>query len=373
MYGYTFFLLLCTPFVVAAHGSGSIVPAPVPVTMAVYAGVCAVIVTWFIAMRTERTRIPLSFRIHIPTRVLQGALACLAAIFVVSFSAGALPLVWWLGFMTFGVVFCALVRLPIDVPHAQLQKKSLAPAVLFLLFCGEFFIPAFQTNQGLFFVLCGYTLVCVSAWMLWGNAILRHEVCARLVHALGTVAVFRTPHVDTTVTNTDRLLISILVVATSFDGLLHSEYWRSLREMFGISAENTFAAALFFLTAVLVFNILYYIAIALMRDDIKAVREYTIQTLANHFTPAFVPIAIGYCLAHNMTRIPFLFSESYIVYTWGLQLGCIILGHVLSVLVSHTRAQALFAASQVKKSQISMTVYMVLITGVSIMMLQAPL
>lgn len=366
-------LTLSVPSIVCAHGSGAVIPAPVPVTMAVYAGIFAVIATWLVMLRKKQK--PTTYwYVQLPRYAFPLFLVVLTLMCIVATATNTLPLFWWFGVMTLGVVLSALISFSVDMRRVDAEKFSLAPLILFLLFAAEFFVPQFQTTKGIFFVIISYVLVITLALMVRGKSVLRHELGTRFVSALGSAAFVRTSRHASHLTHTDRWLITILVVATSFDGLLHSEYWRSLSLMLGIDTAALMPSLSLFASAVLLFNVFYYITVILMRDDIGARGEYSLSTLATHFTPAFVPIAIGYCLAHNVTRVPQLFADEYIVYTWGAQLACIIIGHILSVRVSHERAWALFQNQRrVTRSQFSMTVYMVLITGVSIMMLQAPL
>lgn len=366
-------LTLSVPSIALGHGSGSIIPAPVPVTMAVYAGICAVIATWFVMLRKKQKLTTYRY-VHLPRYAFPVFLIVLTLMCIAATATNTLPLFWWFGVMTLGVVLSAFISFSVDMTQADAEKFSLAPLILFLLFAAEFFVPQFQTTSGIFFVVISYVLAITLALMIWGRSILRHELGTRFVSALGSAAFVRTSRQVPHLAHTDRWLITILVVATSFDGLLHSEYWRSLSLTLGVENGALLPSLTLFASAVLLFNVLYYITVTLMRDDIGATGEYSLSALATHFTPAFVPIAIGYCLAHNITRVPQLFADEYIVYTWGAQLACIIIGHILSVRVSHERAWALFQnQARVTRSQFSMTVYMVLITGVSIMMLQAPL
>ena len=365
--------LLGLPTIVFGHGSGSVVPAPVPVMMAVYAGIFAVIATWLMTLRADWRQS--AYRpYHLPRWSLPAFLMLFFVAGVVAMALDALPFFWWFGVMTVGIVVSGIISFPVYSARDSHERFSLAPLLLFALFAAEFFVPQFHTTQGLFFVLTSYILIVTVALMLFGRHVLRHELATRFVSALGSATPLRGTTALRHLTSTDRWLITIFVIATSFDGLLHSEYWRSWCAYWGIEVGAVVPSLLFFAGAVCIFNLCYFITIMLMRDDVHAVSEYQLSTLAHHFVPAFVPIAIGYCLAHNLTRLPQLFVDEYIVYTWGMQLMCIILGHILSVLVSHDRAWALFGdASRVKRSQFSMTVFMVIITGVSIMMLQAPL
>lgn len=372
MYTLIIVLAACIPSVALGHGSGAVVPAPVPVTMAVYAGICAVVATWLMTFRMSG-HYPTHRSYHLSPWSLPVFLILFFAAVLVTTAYDALPFLWWFGVMTIGVVISAVVSFPVYTQAKSNEGFSLAPLFLYALFAAEFFIPQFHTTKGLFFVLMLYTLVVTLALILFGRSVLRHELVTRFISALGSA----TPVRNTTsrhLTSTDQWLITTFVVATSFDGLLHSEYWRSWCAYWGIDVGAVIPSLLFFAGAICVFNLCYFITMMLMRDDIHAISEYRLSTLAHHFVPAFVPIAVGYCLAHNLTRIPELFVDEYIVYTWGMQLTCIIVGHVLSVFVSHERAWALFGdATRVRKSQFSMTVFMVIITGVSIMMLQAPL
>ncbi len=372
MYRVLIAFFLCIPYEALGHGSGSVVPAPVPVSMAVWAGIFAVVATWLLTLRGVLHYN--TYHYKYPRFLLPMFLIVFFCVSVAAVATDMLPLFWWFGVMTVGVVVSSLVSFPIDIGRTSAHRVSLAPLLLFSLFAAEFFVPQSQTTQGLFFLITSYVLIVTIALMASGKKILRHELVTRVLVALGSAAPVRSSFEQPVPTTTDRWLILILVIATSFDGLLHSEYWRSWTAYWGIEATAALPALFFFAAAVVAFNVCYFIAIMLMRDDIRAVDEYSLTTLANHFVPAFVPIAIGYCVAHNITRVPQLFAPEYIVYTWGVQLACIIVGHVLSVCISHHRAQVLLGtASRVRRSQLSMTVFMVLITGVSIMMLQAPL
>lgn len=372
-----FALLVFAPSLVSAHGSENIVPAPVPVSMAVLTGVLTILVTVFFSLYRSMPELVSRYCI----RISHNFGYMLSVIWIAALGIGVLTHtltdVWWLGMMAVGLVLCAIVSLSALFPRELYGSLgfSIAPLVLIILYYGEFYIPAFQTHEGLEYVLGLYLCFIIVGVCIAGFSFLKHDVITRTVLALGMSAPF---YVRTRAHKipdfADQLIISTIIIATSFDGLIHSDYWKWVHEMISLSEENIFVSGLLFMGAIALFNVTYFITIALMRDDVRAEGEYTVMRLATRFIPAFAPIAVGYCIAHNLTRIPFLFNESIIAYTWGLQLLCIIIGHVWSVLVSHEIAAGVFGDTpRTRRSQVSMTVYMVIITTISILMLQAPL
>lgn len=379
MYILSVLALFCVPLSAFAHGSGAVVPLPVPVTMALYAGIAAVLVTFFISMRIRTVPLVHRYGVPVPLWSVQLLSVFLLSVLLASYVYEVTGFFVWFVIMTLGVTICAVITFEELYDARRFVGFSFAPVLLIVLFVGEFFVPAFQTSQSLFSILFCYILVFIVLGMASGVSILRHELFTRLLITLGSAApikVFTQPkrphaHLPQFV---DTILISTLIIATTFDGLLHSAYWRSIQEAFQLGEGNMFVGALVFCAAVALFVLFYFVALVLMRDDIGAGDEYTLVQLARTFTPIFVPIAVGYVVAHNITRIPQMFEPEVISYTWGLQLMCIIAGHIWSVFLSHAIAHDFFGSeSRVRRSQVSMAVFMVIITGVSILMLQAPI
>ncbi len=365
------------PSLVSAHGSENIVPAPVPVSMAVLTGIFTILITVFFSLYRSMPSLVSRYSMRVP----QSFGFMLVVVCVLALGAGVathtLSDVWWLGMMAGALVLCAVVSLSALFPrslHGSLGF-SIAPLLLVILYYGEFYIPAFQTYEGLAYILGLYLCFVILGVCIMGVAFLKHDVITRTVLALGMSApAYVKASAQKIPDFADQLLISTIIIATSFDGLIHSDYWKWIHEVLYLPEGNILISGLLFVGAIALFNLTYFITIVLMRDDVRAEREYTIMQLATRFIPAFAPIAVGYCIAHNLTRIPFLFHESIITYTWGLQLLSIIIGHVWSVLVSHEIAAGVFGDTpRTRRSQVSMTVYMVIITTISILMLQAPL
>lgn len=365
------FLCILSPLVVSGHAAGATVPAPIPVMFAVYAGVGSVIATWVLLLWKKNLPLRLKIiRLPRPVPLLLVGLILLGLLS--SYYYGIFAFAWWFGVMTLCMFFASLVSM--GRYKNDTTQVSYAPAILFLLFCGEFFVSQFQTNEGLFYVVMWYALLCVLCAVLFGEKWIRHEVMIRTITALGAQAPIQTHSRIYLPTSTDRWILVILIVATSFDGLLHSQYWRSFQAYFAIPETATMYSVLFFAGAVCIFMLAYMVTVLFLRDDINMAHAFSIQEIMNHFAPAFVPIAVGYSIAHNLSRIPYLFSESVIIYTWLLQIIAIIIGHIISVIVSHQRARTLFSnETQARHSQVSLTVFMMIITGMSIIMLQAPL
>jgi hypothetical protein len=78
-------------------------------------------------------------------------------------------------------------------------------------------------------------------------------------------------------------------------------------------------------------------------------------------------------LAHNCTRVAFLFSGPYAVYGWVAQVLLIIIGHVWGTLLAHHIANKIFHTEALaRRSQYALLVAMLIITTISLWMLQAP-
>lgn len=374
---------LLIPSFVIAHGSGDVVPAPVPVTIAVFAGLLAVLLTFFFTLMWEHTAEVKHTRIHMPRSSRKVFFIGAATLFTILYSYDVLAFAFWAFIVPWGVFLTVLISTEDSSQSARDSKRiyaswSLAPFFLCGLFLFEFFMPASNTSQGIMSVLLLYSVFMIVGRYVDSDFLLRHELLHRTKRLLRGVHHVRLvesrnahPARVGTMYDTEILLLAVLITATSFDGLMHSSYWSVFSEVLG---ESALISGALFIVCTGCFLLLYTITIALMHDDVHEKTSLTRSDFMRLFVPAFVPIAVGYLIAHNITRVTFLFTPEYITYAWTFQIACIIIGHVWATIISHRIALAtLVDATVARRSQYGMLVCMLIVTAVSIFMLQAPL
>jgi len=190
-----------------------------------------------------------------------------------------------------------------------------------------------------------------------------------------------------------RGLAAFVVIAigtVSYDGASATTWFRST---FGGLTESTGGQTLLLVSAVLVIGAAYWLAsaaAALMVGD-----EWTANRVASRFAHTLVPIALAYAVAHYLTLI--LFEGQQLVAAvsdpfalgwdlfgtadrkvdffitaaepiWYIQVGVIVSGHVLGVILAHDRALTDFGRGAVR-SQYAMLLLMVALTTLGLLIL----
>ena len=140
--------------------------------------------------------------------------------------------------------------------------------------------------------------------------------------------------------------------------------------------------------------------IILDRSDPSGKSQVSVQEIVAHFIITLLPIAIGYHVAHYLSylliagqlAIPLLSdpyslgwdllgTNDYRIHigiinartTWHVTLAAIILGHALSIFLSHVQSLALVPRTNRSLIQLPMVTLMVFYTGISLWILAQPI
>ena len=181
-------------------------------------------------------------------------------------------------------------------------------------------------------------------------------------------------------------VIAVLIGSTGFDGLTRTAFWRD-----NIDPNSTVMGTLGLLAMIVIAAALYQLGARaagwLTRSDAGP--------LPGVFASSLVPIALGYAVAHYFSlfmlegqrplalvsdplgngadwfgsadrAIDYFLSTDLTAY---IQIGAIVVGHILGVIVAHERAVASFRGRQAVTSQYPLLAVMVLFTlgGVSLL------
>jgi hypothetical protein len=367
-----FFLIAILALPVVTFGHGGLIelpPASLPVSFAVWAGVISVIGT-FLYTFTFRKKLPEAReRVHVSWRALCGFLL---SMLLIGYVFGNLPLFFWVGAVAGGMTLLLLTNGRGEL--RALRSWSLAPLILAGLFLFELLVPASETEQGIVMCVALYAIFFAAMRYVAPGFFARHE----LVTQLSTLA-YSDGRTETHQAQSKQgvfssvALIAVLIAGTSFDAFVHSAYWLKFLSGMSIGTASPFVVSVSFCAFVLLFILLYVVTITLMRDDVKEKSNVTFLELCQAFVPSFFPVAVGYLWAHNITRVELLFSSEFILYAWVFQVSVIIAGHMWGTAWAHAIAQRIFQNEHLaRRSQYSMIVFMLMVTVVSIFMLQAP-
>lgn len=184
--------------------------------------------------------------------------------------------------------------------------------------------------------------------------------------------------------------VAAAIGTVTFDGLSATS-WYSVS--FGEFGQSTWGGTLLLLGAVVAVAGTYWLA------SLVAARfgggRFTVGRVANRFAHTLVPIALAYAVAHYATliifegqqliaavsdpfglgwdlfgtadrKVDFFLTASEPV--WYFQVGVIIIGHVLAVVLAHDRALADFGEDAVR-SQYAMLLLMVALTSLGLLIL----
>lgn len=184
--------------------------------------------------------------------------------------------------------------------------------------------------------------------------------------------------------------VLIMIGTVTYDGLSGSARWT---DWFGATARQTWFGSLALVAVTVIIGIAYYVA------SWAAARLGGVASSARHvadrFAHTLVPIGLAYAFAHYFTLVLFegqrllstasdpfdrgwdLFGTAdwAIVYwfpptaIWWVQLGAIVVGHVLGVVLAHDRALVDFPKRNAVRSQWAMLGLMVLLTSLGLYIL----
>lgn len=211
-------------------------------------------------------------------------------------------------------------------------------------------------------------------------------------------------------------VVTVLIGSTAFDGLTRTRWW--IEDVPGDSVPVGTAGLLGAVAAVaaLYLGAMAVVArvtqprtaptpeVALVGAPRSAAGDGTAaepepaadRDLASQFAASLVPIAAGYATAHYLSLLVFEGQRTWILAsdpfdagadllgtsdrainytvlsttTIGLlQVGAIVAGHVVAVLIAHQRAVTRFAVRDVRRSQYPLMAVMILLTGVAVSLL----
>jgi hypothetical protein len=259
--------------------------------------------------------------------------------------------------------------------------------------------------------ITGYAVVNVAAGVVYGPAWFRigdsfevyGEVLARL-SPLGRAAdgrlVLRNPLAGLAATPQEPGLVGLLCLllgSTAFDGISRWSAWAQLTGELG-RTQHIVVHTLGLITSVALVSVPF--VLAARTTGAARVRPGAVGRagLPGAFVHSLVPIAIGYAVAHYFSFAMFQGQEGVLLATdpfgrgWdllgtsgaridytflgtgaiaGVQIGAIVLGHVLGVVSAHDRAAELFRRRQLRRAQYPMLAAMVAFTAGGIALVTA--
>lgn len=192
---------------------------------------------------------------------------------------------------------------------------------------------------------------------------------------------------------------SILLAGASFDSLKESVMWFNWVKALGFSTASKPAETIGLILVPVFFLLTYLLAIWIVQKLVG--KNYQIGTLARKFVVSLIPIAFGYTLAHNFSLFvvtaprlfavisdPFgfgwnLFRTSQYIQrdlilgakaVWFIEIGFIILAHIIGVIYAHVIALNIFKDSKLAlRTQYPMALLMVGYTVLTLWLLSQPL
>ena len=217
------------------------------------------------------------------------------------------------------------------------------------------------------------------------------------------------------------VLITILLLAgLSFDGFMATEAWLQAKDyLLNLNGLNpifqklyknfgnlqsiliTFGIAITFLlffSSYVLLSLATKVLINWKKDPLKG--KISLQKIVQHFVMTLLPIAIGYHIAHYLSYlliagqllIPLLsdpFGLGWNLFRtndyrinigiinaksmWSITVASVIIGHVLSMFLSHVRANQLCVSTNKVLIQLPIVTLMILYTGTSLWILAQPI
>ncbi|KAB1194149.1 hypothetical protein GJR96_12195 [Haloferax sp. MBLA0076] len=263
--------------------------------------------------------------------------------------------------------------------------------------------PLAATPRALAVVVAGYTVVTLAGAVVYGDDWFEYvDPLSRVFRLYGLLApIQRTDgglsisfpgsalaRVRTSMDADDVAFVVALLWVTTFDGLVATVAWSELLD--AVAPVPSWSVNLFGIVAGFLFFFVVYrrAAIAARRT---ADTYVTGDFIAGWFAPALVPIAAGYHLAHFAGYVIGLAPALGAVATaplsppaaisvvsvpdWfgGVQLAFVVLGHLLSVWVAHTRSFDIFPGRlQPLRSQYPFVVVTICYTATSLWVVAQP-
>lgn len=192
---------------------------------------------------------------------------------------------------------------------------------------------------------------------------------------------------------------SILLAGASFDSLQETVMWFRWLDALGFASGSKLGPTIGIILAPLPFFLTYLLAVWVMKRLVGS--QYSTLDLAQRFVWSLIPIAFGYTLAHNFSLTivtapqmlalisdPFgfgwnLFGTGSFAQTnlllgakmvWFIEIGFIVLAHVVGVLYAHILAINIFKDPKLAlKSQYPLVILMVGFTVMTLWLLSQPL
>ncbi len=255
------------------------------------------------------------------------------------------------------------------------------------------------------FVL-GYAVVQVAAgavfgerWFACGDGFEVYSTMVARASPLGRddsgTLVLRNPLRGIASTPVSPPLTAVVVVvlgSTVFDGVSRSGWWAD-RIAGTDRAEYLIVGTLGLLGAIAVIGASFGLAMLLTGRFVDSLEQ---ADLAARFAPSLIPIAIGYTVAHYLSFVLFQGQQGYLLANdplgrgWNLfglsdasvdytvlstsviaflQIGAIVVGHVVAVLVAHDRSLELLVRGDGLRGQYPLIVVMIAYTGGGIILL----
>jgi hypothetical protein len=189
----------------------------------------------------------------------------------------------------------------------------------------------------------------------------------------------------------DVAFVVTLLFVTTYDGFVATGPWASgARAVVGAGVPPVVVYLGAYLLGAALFYLVYRASARLGRR--RAETYLSATYLARRFAPSLLPIAAGYHLAHNLASVLVLSPTLVAVAAsplapppsppqlaglpaWfgGLELACVLLGHLLAVWVAHATAYDLFPSRlQAVRSQYGVTAVMVGYTMLSLWIVAEP-
>ena len=257
----------------------------------------------------------------------------------------------------------------------------------------------------------GYTLVNVAAGIIYGPAWFRigdsFEVYAEVLARLSPFGrgadgrlELRNPLAGlATIPQQPGIvgLLCLLLGSTAFDGISRWSAWTRLTGELG-RTQHIVVYTLGLMAAVAIVTALFLLAARTTGSARVRPGAVGAAGLPGAFVHSLVPIAIGYAVAHYFSFAMFQGQEGVLLATdpfgrgWdllgtsgtridyaflgtgliaGVQIGAIVLGHVLGVVSAHDRAAELFRRRQLRRAQYPMLAAMVAFTAGGIALVTA--
>ena len=189
----------------------------------------------------------------------------------------------------------------------------------------------------------------------------------------------------------DVAFVVTLLFVTTYDGFVATGPWAAgARSVVGAGVPPLAVYISAYLAGAALFYLAYRAAARFGR--LRGDTYLSVPYLARRFAPSLLPIAAGYHLAHNLGSVLVLGPTLSAVAaaplsppasppqlvglpSWfgGLELACVLLGHLLAVWVAHATAYDLFPSRlQAVRSQYGVTAVMVCYTMLSLWIVAEP-